>query len=205
MSESLNKNLAMRWKNIRCFAAIIRSEPAVRTAFDGQGILAWWWFLVLRLHGKPVQTSFPSEHRGHCVADGFRFYGWLYRGLAIILGLTAAYCWVGNLAASFWILGLIASSCYLWITAGLAFTGATRFDRSAGEQIWHLVAFLFFVSIFLACALISISLEMQIAGWLSDALNFTVTLGALSLGVGSYVVELAALVAREPSQKGRIT
>ncbi|MDR3459225.1 MAG: hypothetical protein P4N60_17480 [Verrucomicrobiae bacterium] len=198
------QNLIARWKNIRCFAAVIRSDEGVRTAFEGQGILAWWWKIVLALHGKPVQAAFPPERRFRCVADGFRFYGWLYRALAIVFCAAATFCWVCDSAGCFWILWLAAGGVYLWIIAGLAFTGAARLYDSTGGHVWHLVAFLFFVSLFLACTLMAISLQVRLIGWLPDVANFMITLGAMAFGVGSYVVELAVLVAGEPMQEAKV-
>jgi hypothetical protein len=199
------QDLIARWKNIRRFAAVIRSDEGVRTAFEGQGIMAWWWNVVLALHGKPVQTTFTPGQRCHCVADGFRFYGWLYRALAIVFGAAAIFCWACGLAGYFWVLWLVAGGIYLWIIAGLAFSGAARLYDSTGGHIWHLVAFLFFVSLFLACTLMTISLQVRLTGWLPDTANFIITLGAMTFGVGSYVVELAALVASEPLRKARVT
>jgi hypothetical protein len=197
------QSLSSRWQNIRCFAAVIRSDVDVRRAFEGQGIMAWWWNIVLALHGKPVKAVLSLEYRCSCIADGFRFYGWLYRALAIIFGAAAFYCWVSNLAAFYLVALLAVSGIYLWTVSGLAFSGASQFHRSAGERVWHLVAFLFFVALFLACSLIAISLQVRLAGWLPDAENFIITIGAMALGVGSYLVELAALTAREPLQKER--
>jgi len=193
-----------RWENIRCFAAVIRSDTAVRKAFVGRGIFAWWWNIVLALHGKPLRTTFSPGHRCRCVADGFRLYGWLYRVLAIVFGAAAISCWACDLIGCFWGLWLAAGGVYLWVISGLAFSGATRFHRSVGVQVWHLVAFLFFVSLFLACVLISISLQVRLAGWLPDSANVVITLVAMVFGVGSYIVELAALIVNEPFQKGGV-
>jgi hypothetical protein len=205
MTTLPERNLDSWRQNFRCFAAVIRSDTAVRRAFEGQGLLAWWWRLVLALHGRPTQTKFPPAYRCRCVADGFRFYGWLYRGLAIILGLTAVGCCVWDLAAFFWVLWLAASAAYLWIIGGLAFTGAMQYERSTGSAVWHLVAFLFFISIFLAGGLIALGQQVWLNGWLPDAVNFSLTLGVLTFGLGSYVIELAVLVVRAPIQKGRLT
>ena len=198
------QRLSSRCRNIRWFAAVIRSDLAVRRAFEGQGILAWWWNIVLALHGKPIKTVLSLEYRCQCVADGFRFYGWLYRALAIIFGAAAFCCWVGNLAACYWVALLGASGIYLWVVSRLAFSGAAQYYRSTGKQVWNLVAFLFFITLFLACVLITVSLQARLDGWLSDTANIVITLGLMAFGIGSYLVELAALTAREIPQKVRI-
>jgi hypothetical protein len=198
------QSLKSNWQNVRCFAAVMRSDAAVRSAFEGQGILSWWWNIVLALHGKPAKAVRSLEDRCQCVADGFRFYGWLYRALAIIFGAAAFCCWVSHLAGFYWIAWLGTGGIYLWTVSGLAFSGATHHVRSNGEQIWHLIAFLFFVTLFLACVLISISIQVRLAGGVPDAANICLTLGLMALGVGSYLIELAALTAREVPQKVRV-
>ena len=192
-----------RWNNIRCFAAVVRSPLSTRSAFEGHRVLGWWWKAVLALHGKPAAVGFSRQHRCHCIADGFRFYGWLYRLLAVVLGMSAVLCLAGNIAELFWIVMLTASAVYTWITAGLAFSGAVEFYESGGARIWRLVAFLFFVALFLASLLTAISLEARSLGCLPDAVNGGLTAGLMALGVGSYFVELAALVTIEPARKAR--
>ena len=205
MPITRHQNLGGRWKNIRCFAAVVRSPAAVRNAFEEHRVLTWWWKTVLALHGKPVSIDFSMQARCQCIADGFRFYGWLYRALAMVFGVTAILCWVGNITDLFWVTLLAASAVYLWIASGLAFSGAVEFHDSAGESIWQLVAFLFFIALFLTSTLTAISVHVRFAGWLPDALNFAFTVGIMVLGVGSYLVELAALVTREPTRKVRST
>lgn len=203
-TEKLEKASGLSWQRIRYFAAVVRSDTVVRKAFEGQACLAWWWRLVLALHGRPAPTSFPSAFRCRSVADGFRFYGWLYRGLAILLGVSAICCCLSDVASCFWVLWMTVCAAYLWIVSGLAFAGASQFEQTAGEAVWHLVAFLFFVSLFLAGCLISISIQVRLTGGLPDMVNVGVTLGVMAFGVGSYLIELAALVAREPLQKARL-
>jgi hypothetical protein len=202
MTIIANKSLGDRLKNIRCFAAVIRSPVAVRNAFEGHRVLAWWWKSVLALYGQPLETNFSVQKRCHCISDGFRFYGWLYRVLALVVGAVAFICDAGNIADFFWITLMTASAIYLWITAGLAFSGATKFYNSTGERVWPLAAFLFFIALFLISAMTAISIQVRIAGGLPDALNLIITVGVVAFGIGSYFVELAALVAIEPLRKG---
>ena len=203
MPNTTNQSPGGRWKNIRCFAAVVRSPAAVRNAFDGHIAFAAWWKLVLRLHGKPAQLDFSPRDRCLCIAEGFRFYGWLYRALAVLLVGAAFVCGFSQSTDGFWIGLLTASGIYLWLVASLAFSGATTFCDSKGRQVWHLVAFLFFIALFLGAALTMISLQVRIAGWLSDVANSFATLGMMVFGIGSYIIELAALVADQPWRNER--
>jgi hypothetical protein len=142
-------------------------------------------------------------NRCDCIADGFRFYGLLYRLLAVAFTASAFLCWACKLGGSFWIFALLASGIYLWIIAGLAFSGASEYCSSGGERDWHLVAFLLLVSLFLTAVTTAISIQARFAGWLPDVSNIAITVGTFSFGVGSYMVELAALAADEPQTKAR--
>jgi hypothetical protein len=93
MMSTTNQRVSDRLRNIRCFAAVIRSPVGVRNAFEGHRMFAWWWNRVLALHGKPIPSYFSVQNRCACVADGFRFYGWLYCGLAAVIGAAAFSCW----------------------------------------------------------------------------------------------------------------
>src|SRR5262245_5361036 len=158
MLKSKIRNLRNRWRNIRLFAATVRSPGSVRHAFDGHVILAWWWVIVLKLHGRPLQKDIPLSDRCERIADGFRFYGLLYRVLAAVFFASALVCLAGELASPFWISLFAAGGAYLWVVAGLAFSGASEFLVSDGQRIWHLVAFLFFVSVFLSTVTVAICL-----------------------------------------------
>ena len=204
MMSTTNQRISDRLGNIRCFAAVIRSPVGVRNAFEGHRILAWWWNRVLALHGKPIPSNFLVQNRCACVADGFRFYGWLYRGLATVIGAAAFSCWAANIINRFWITLLCASTIYLWAAAGLAFSGAAEFCCSAGKRVWQLVAFLFFIALFLISAVTAISIQSRSAGWLPDVLSIVLTAGMMAFGVGSYFVELAALVTTEPVGTARM-
>jgi hypothetical protein len=192
------------WKNTRCFAAVVRSPLATRAAFEGHCLLSRWWKLVLALHGKPVAVDLSPQQHVRCIADGFRFYGWLYRVLAVVFGVGAVLCLAGNIVGLFWIVMLATSAVYLWTTAGLAFSGAVEFYESGGERIWQLVAFLFFVALFLASLLTAMSFEARSLGWLPDAVNGSLSAGLMAFGTGSYLIELAALVNSEAGRKARV-
>lgn len=205
MKNISHQNFRDKLKNIRCFASVVRSPATVRDAFKGHSVIAAWWKVILGLHGKPVSLDFSARDRCLCIAEGFRFYGWLYRTLAVLFAGAVFVCGFYQITDGFWITLLTASSIYLWLVAGLAFSGATTFCDSIGEQVWHLVAFLFFIALFLASALTMISFQARIAGWLPDAANSFITLGMMVFGIGSYIIELATLVAGKPLRNGRST
>lgn len=46
MASTPTNNLGDCWRNIRCFAAVVRSPAAVRNAFEGHPGLAWLAFGV---------------------------------------------------------------------------------------------------------------------------------------------------------------
>lgn len=204
MPKHLNKTINRRWKNARFFAAIIRSPESVRNAFKGQKLLAWWWKLVLSLHGKPMRVNFAAIEQRECIADGFRFYGWLYRGLGILFGATTLLCWHYRMTDIYWSTLLTFSGAYLWAAGGLAISGAKEYGDSQGGRVWLLVAFLFFIAVFLAVFLAIFSSEAKFAQSLPDTINVSATLGMLVFGVGSYLIELAALVVPESLQKVRL-
>lgn len=190
-------------KNIRCFAALIRSPLEVRNAFAGTLVLAWWWKGVLALHGKPIQSNLGFQTQIACIADGFRFYGLLYRGLAILIGTAAVVCWFVTIADFYWMALACGSAVYLWVVSGLAFSGASVFAASAGKCTWHLAAFLVFVALFLIGSMTAISVQMRSFGSLPDVMNILLTAGMMVFGVGSYFVELAALVTNAPLEETR--
>jgi hypothetical protein len=197
MPKDLNQIINSRWKNVRYFASVIRSPESVRSAFEGQRLLAWWWRLVLALHGKPMRRNVTAVDRYECIAGGFRFYGWIYRMLGILFGATTMLCWNSSMSDFYWITLLTFGGVYLWAAGGLAISGAKEYCDSQGGRVWLLVAFLFFIALFLAVTLAIFSSEVKFTQSLPDALNIVATLGILGFGVGSYLIELAALVANK--------
>lgn len=189
--------------NIRRFAAVVRSPAAVRHAFAGQRLLACWWACVLALHGRRTAPELSPQQWCGCVADGFRFYGWLYRGLAGAMAVLAVLAAGGFVGDRFWLAVFAASALYLWSTAGLAFAGARELVASAGRRIWPLVAFLFFVAVFLVGLTAAIGMQLRADGRLPDPLVLLLSAAILLLGAGSYLVELAALVAGRSGARER--
>jgi hypothetical protein len=148
----------------------------------------------LALHGKPV-AGFDSisEHR-NCVADGFRFYGWLYRSLALVLIAFAGYAAASGLAGWYWLGFLIAGAVCLWNAAGLAFAGASALPQAVGDGLLKLVVFLFFIGLFLASTLMAVSVQARAVELLPDFANVALTMLLLLFGVGSYFIEVVALL-----------
>ena len=197
--KTMNTHPRISWHRIRKFAAIVRSPAPVRDAFTGHPLLRVWWKCILALHGKLVGDGQLAPEHWNCVADGFRFYGWLYRFVAVALLAMAAWAAVNGLAGVYWLGFMIAGAFGLWCAAGLAFAGASDLPRAVQEGIWKLVVFLFLVALFLVSILMAISVEAKAAELLSDFANLMLTLLLLAFGVGSYLIEVVALMtAREP-------
>lgn len=112
------------WARIRGFAATVRSPPPVRTAFTGHLTLRWWWRLVLLLHGKPCGDAVWGSKEWTSVADGFRFYGYLYRFLSAIMGLAAGWAWACEILDCYWVSLMVTAASGLWCITGLALAGA---------------------------------------------------------------------------------
>ena len=66
---------------------IVCGSPQVLAALQEHAPTRAWWRLVLKLHGKPVESSFSNAAKTQRVADGFRFYAALYRALSVVFGL----------------------------------------------------------------------------------------------------------------------
>ncbi len=167
--KTMNTRPRISWHRIRNFAAIVRSPAPVRDAFTGHPLLRGWWKCILALHGKSVGDGQLAPEHWNCVADGFRFYGWLYRFVAVALLAMAAWAAVTGLAGVYWLGFMIAGAFGLWCAAGLAFAGASDLPRAVQEGIWKLVVFLFLVALFLVSILMGISVEAngrgQPIGW----------------------------------------
>lgn len=197
--KTMNTCPRISWHRIRNFAAIVRSPAPVRDAFTGHPLLRVWWKSILALHGKRVGDGQLAPEHWNCVADGFRFYGWLYRFVAVALLAMAAWAAASGLAGVYWLGFMIAGAFGLWCAAGLAFAGASDLLRTVQEGICKLVVFLFLVALFLVSILMAISVEAKAAELLSDFANLMLTMLLLAFGLGSYLIEVVALVtAREP-------
>ena len=187
---------SIQTQRIRCFASVVRSPGHVRAAFASQRFpLRTWWGLILRLHGRAARNSTmtPEEERA-CIADGFHFYGTLYRLVAVMLMVV----FVGAVAAGisgFHGQALLACAAgYLWITANLATDGARLYRASGAEGRPLLVTFLFFVTAFLVGFIATASAVAHQHGLLPDPVNVLLFALFLAFGVGSYLIELLFLL-----------
>lgn len=183
--------------DLRYFAAVVRSPSAVRNAFQNNPPLKCWWKCVLALHGAPAEIALSLKQRCECVARGFQFYGFLYRGLSLLLGGSACLCAIFWILDFFWVAWMLTGAVFLWMASGMAFSGAVRYRKSAGNDVWELVAFLFFIMLFLVATAVSCTMHARAAGLLPDTVNYVATIAFIGFGVGSYMVELTALVTRE--------
>lgn len=199
----MKNNYALMLRNIRLFAAAMRSSDSVNCAFQSQPLLRCWWNCVLALHRKSVSIPLSEEAYWFCVADGFRFYGWLYRILAVLLLGMLTVLWKFGLAGSFWLCLLGSAALYLWVTTGLAFEGAKVVVENAHQGVERLVCFLCFISVFLAAILTAICLFLHTSQLISDTVNLALTGILVAFGAGSYLIELIALgsAKTEPYQR----
>jgi hypothetical protein len=197
--KAFNSFSRIPWHQLRSFAAIVRSPAPVRAAFTGHPVLRAWWKCVLALHGKPVPGVQSVTGHLNCVADGFRFYGWLYRFVALMLVAMAVVAGATDLGGPYWVGFMMAGAACLWCAAWLAFAGAGDLPQRSRDGLWKLVVFLFLVGLFLVSTLMAVSVQAKAVELLPDLANFALTILLLALGVGSYLIELVALVtAQEP-------
>lgn len=173
---------------LRQFAQVVRTPREVRTAFDGQGVLAIWWRLILSLHGKPVDPGLAPAARRSCVAAGFRFYGHLYAGLGVWVGLAALPC---ALYANSYVAGVaIMASAFLVLTSGLARRGARYHELMDERSTVLLVAFFTLIATFLCMVLAAISVFAELRGLVAPGPNLAALLLFAAVGVGSYGIEV---------------
>ena len=119
----------------------------------------------------------------------------LFRSLvamAVVAGAT-------DLGGPYWVGFMMAGAVCLWCAAWLAFAGADDLPQSARDGLWKLVVFLFLVGLFLVLTLMAVSVQAKAVELLPDLANFALTILLLVFGVGSYLIELVALVtAQQP-------
>jgi hypothetical protein len=189
---------------IRGFAEIIRSHPEVRAAFHGYGPSRIWWRVVLALHGKPAQLSVSPERRAGLVARGFEVYGWVFRGLAVMLWIALIVlcllpAGIGSVSFSLVTAGVVPSSLYLWVASGLLFAGARAYRIGRSDAASYLVLGLVMIIVFLCMALVIASAVLHSSGVVSLWVNAGILACLIAFGVGSYVLELNyVLVTRRP-------
>lgn len=179
------------------FAQIVRSPPSVRHAFENSPVHAAWWRWILMLHGKPAEPDSSTQNTNAVLADGFRFYGYLYVVLAFVLLVVSTLVgFIDSTSGYFWICLALSSAFYLVCASQLAFAGARCYPCKPREAIPLLVAF--FVSIiawltaFLSGGLIVVHFLMPE----SELFAIIATATLMIFGVGSYFIELVFLTTR---------
>ena len=176
------------------FAEIVRSSPHVRQAFAELPAVNLWWRCVLALHGKPVDGVLDTRQTAAVLAQGFRFYGRIYSGLAAVLAMAAWWVLAAEVPqAGFWASVLGASSLYLLAACRLAFFAARRFVSETIKSSAVLLVFFIAVMIFAACFTGGVMVfAREVLGGYS--LWSVIVAGAvLLLGVGSYILEILFL------------
>lgn len=188
---------------LRQFAQVVRTPREVRTAFDGQGVLAIWWRLILALHGKPVDPGLGPAARRSCVTAGFRFYGNLYAGLGVLVGLAALPC---ALYMNPYVAGLaIMASAFLVLAGSLAHRGARCYELMDERSTVLLVAFFSLIATFLCMVLAAISVYAELRGLVAPGPNLGALLLCAAVGVGSYGIEVVYVVSQAARLRPRGT
>lgn len=188
----------MRSKIKGSFSDLVCGASPVRTAFNSQSVLRLWWQVVLILHGKPRDPGLSETDRIQCIADGFQFYAWLYRLLAVIflslaLVLGALKISLTESGTWYWCIASLLAAVYLWLVSGLGYAGAGAYRRGEGYSISALIGFMVMIIAFLSLFLSAASVAMYHFHWLPTGPNLTVTAGAFAFGIGSYFIEVLYL------------
>lgn len=172
------------------FAQIIRSAPDVREAFAGHGIARIWGLTILRLHGKPC-SAINSVDRRSILASGFRFYGRLYAVVAFTF-LVAAF--ISALAQNHHSVPLTMAAAYLGMVSRIAIVGAERYENDVIGSSASLITFFVGVMVFAACFIGSAATIAILKLPEQAVLISFVASGTLTLGVGSYLLEILFLL-----------
>lgn len=180
------------------FSQILCSAQSVRAGFSSHRPTQFWWKLILLLHGKPVSSSLSQAQRIQRVADGFRFYAWLYRVLSIIFLFLAPAFLVLNVAESdsssaYWAAVSLQAAIYLWCVSGLGYSGARSYATGQSKGTSSLVAFMVMIVVFLSMFVAAASVIAHHAAWLPVMPNLAAASTLLVFGVGSYMIEIIYL------------
>lgn len=182
------------------FAAIVRSDPDVRAGFAAPRLLVGWWRAILALHGPPVTISLGADERIAVIARGFELYAWLYRGLALVFLLLAlaaalARARIDPGIAELALAGGLLAGLYLWLVSGLLFRGADAYRSSPANGARILACGLVLVIAFLCMFFVGAAALAHSFDLVPLALDLVLLVSAVALGVGSYGLELAYLLA----------
>jgi hypothetical protein len=180
------------------FSDLVCGALPVRAAFNGQRVLRLWWQVVLMLHGKPRDVNLPNADRLNCIANGFRFYAWLYRLLAVIflslsLALGALKISLAGSETWYWCVASLLAAIYLWLVSGLGYAGAGAYRRGEGSSISALIGFMVMIIAFLSLFLSAASVAAYHFHWLPTGPNLAVAAVVFAFGVGSYFIEVLYL------------
>lgn len=181
------------------FSQLVCGALSVRAAFDSHATAQLWWRLILSLHGKPVISSLACAQETRQIADGFRFYAWLYRFLAVVFLLLAPTLWAANIGenhVSYWAASSVLAGIYLWFCSGLGFAGARIYAAESPRGAAVLVAFMAMIVAFLSAFVATISVVSMQLDWLATAPNLAATSLLFVVGIGSYFIEIVYLIGR---------
>jgi hypothetical protein len=187
----------------RSFARIVRGEPLVRSAFNGYPPLAWWWRIILALHGDPASGGHGEAERFAIIARGFELYAWLFRGLgAVLLIIALGAAWYHtqlgpDVAEPLIAYGMLGGA-YLWLASGLTLAGARAYCASPRAGARTLALGVVMLIAFLCMTFVAGSLVAHTMHLMPMWLNGSLLACALALGAGSYAIELAYLLAVPP-------
>lgn len=189
----------MASKSESTFSELVCGAASVRTAFKGQGAIHFWWQVILLLHGKPRDSSVSERDRIQCIANGFQFYAWLYRMLAVIflslsLILSALKISLADNGTWYWCVASFLAAVYLWLVSGLGYAGASAYRRSEGNSITILIAFMIMIVAFLSLFLSAASVTAYHSHWLATAPNLGLGVMVFAFGIGSYFIEIVYLI-----------
>lgn len=177
------------------FSQIICSAQTIRTAFTDHRPTRCWWNLILALHGKPVDVSLSLAEQNQRIADGFKFYAWLYRFLAVIFLLLAPVFIFANVAENstsslYWAAASFLAGVYLWGVSGLGYAGAKSYGSGFNSS---LIAFMVMIVAFLSMFVAVVSMVAHQHAWLGTMPNLIAASLLFVFGVGSYMIEIVYL------------
>lgn len=181
------------------FSQLVCGALPVRAAFESHQSAQLWWRLILRLHGKPVVSSLSCAQESRQIAEGFRFYAWLYRFLAVVFLLLGPIFWAANTSEdnmNYWAVSSVLAGIYLWFCSGLGFAGARDYAAESARSAVFLLTFMVMIVAFLSAFVAVISIVAMQSNWLATAPNLAATSLLFVFGVGSYFIEIVYLASR---------
>lgn len=176
------------------FAEIVRSPKPVRIAFEHIPALGIWWRIVLALHGKPVQSTISPENKLKILIQGFRFYGYLYFGLGLVMACISVLLFMYDIFSLYWAALAAFSSIYLVASAQLAFKGAKLFAYHYAHGAVLLVCFFISITIFLSAFGAVASSTAYHQEYTSSLVNLSLYVLFVLFGIGSYFIEVVYLL-----------